>query len=125
MAKHNKKQKMEAKLAYQNDFEYLEDHFRLMDLFFQERQLEKSKKNSEHYEKKSFQLEEKIHKQQEKIEQRKKGSLEKHQSFSLDRLVKKYSLDSTEKSILLFLLYRYFSAESHATTGRMLLENII
>ncbi len=95
---------------YQDDIDYIEDYFSLFDLML------------EHKTKQSKELMTKIKKQEKRIEQRRKQSLKKSISFTLDQLVQKYHLNQFEKQVVLYILYCHFNSNELETNGLAILE---
>lgn len=122
MTKQDKDKRDSKRWSYRNDLEYLEDHFRLLDLLGEQRRNFGTEGNSMPED--SLRIERKIQSQLQVIRRRKSCSTRLHKNFSLDRIVSRYHLHPIERKILIFLLYRYFSSDGHSTPGRIILENI-
>ncbi len=110
---------------YHNDIEYLEDHFRLIDLMEQRQEIIDYAKEGD--QSKALMLNELdrqiAHKLQE-IQERKSSSSQHRKTFCLDHIIQEHHLDEIESKILILLLYRYFTTDNEGTSGREILEHI-
>lgn len=109
---------------YHNDIEYIEDHFRLIDLMIERKQRKDFDNVDFPFDKKDKDINKQIEKKWDEISHKRACSLKQKKSFSLDKFTEKYQLQDMEKKILLFLLYRYFSSDHEDSTGRSILESI-
>ncbi len=109
---------------YHNDIEYIEDHFRLLDMMIERKQRKDFEGEEFLLEKEDKNFARLINQKWNEIARKRKQSLDQKKSFALDKFVEKYQLQDMEKKIVLFLLYRYFSSDQEDSTGRSILESI-
>lgn len=119
-----RKQNNKKQESYQNDLEYLEDHFRLMDLWEQRKKIELFDKDYGQEALLLADIEHQILKKSKEIQQKKMAAEKLHRSFHLDMMIKEYALNDIESKILIFLLYRYFTTDNEGASGRLILEHV-